>query len=88
MNKIKIFMICILVVVALVATFNLNFNNSKNQSGLSLANIEALAQNETITTEYYCWPEMIGGIAVTRLCSGCSIVPFTTGQGKMGTCSK
>jgi hypothetical protein len=80
-----------IVVLAIVAVgaWNVSINLQNNDlSSLSLANVEALAQNENSTlTTYTCWKNIQGGLSPTRLCSGCSPVWFTTGT-NVSTCKK
>jgi hypothetical protein len=79
--------IFILSIVALAA-INVNFGLQKsNLSGVSLSNVEALADEISASGTQNCWRNGEGGFCPTRLCSGCSLIWFTTGL-NLSTCSK
>jgi hypothetical protein len=70
----------ILAIVAMII-MNVNINSQKSELlGISLANVEALAQEGYYYQQgYICWSHLSGGLSPTRWCSGCGPVWFTTG---------
>lgn len=83
--------LCLLFVTVITVTASWNYIQSDNKedlSDLTLLNVEALANDEGSGKTYNCWPTYVGGLSPTRVCSGCSIILFTTGTGKIKTCKK
>jgi len=97
--KKKIFGGALLLAIAAVAAFNLNFNMNENNklSSLALANIEALASLGGSNAEFVQaplpgWPACVnspvyGGIAPVRNCSTCGWTFFVAGYSSTGYCN-
>ena len=80
MKKVIIFFCAVAIAIAVVFNINAGLNNSNSLSDLALANIEALAQNESGNGNLDCYSEIRTSgdkkehtWEVTR-CNGCDLV--------------